>query len=408
MKTIYILNWHNTYNYGTFMMLINFISYTHTSSKDKDVNFIVDFLENSDLSRLEKELQNKDIKVDILISKKNPPIRNIGDKFKKLFFMLFQFQKEVLKYKPDTVVVLGWDDFSEYYGKIPVAIYMKILVSLNEKVPLFFVWQTIWPFTTGYNKKIAGELFSNVDITLRDTLCYNYMKTDLNIPESKMKCFSDLAFLDLPNQENSTKKDEFKLINWEYIVFVASGLYFKYTENKVLYTQELLKIISYLREKHPKKKIVFLWHVLLPEIASDNNVIDYIKTHLGNSKEYIYIQEKMLPSEARDILSGWYLTITGRMHAAISTLQTGKPAISLSYSVKYKWIISDDMKLPELVVESKWEDLWANWDVLKLTSQAIDYVDENYDSLSTRIKKSVNEAKNLSIENIQYFNSKSL
>ena len=234
------------------------------------------------------------------------------------------------------------------------------------------------------------------------------MKQELDIPGSKMKCFSDLAFLDLPNESASTKKQSLGLQDWNYIVFVASWLYFKYTENKELYVLELLKIISYLREKFPKKRIVFLGHVLLPEVASDNHIIDDIKSHLWQAEEYVYIQEKMLPSEARDILSGGYMTLTGRMHAAISTLQTGKPAISLSYSVKYKGIISDDMGLQELVVESKWEDLWENWDVVKLTSEAIDYVDENYEALSERIKTSVDEAKNLSIENIQYFISKSL
>jgi len=402
MKTIYILNWHNTYNYGTFMMLINFISYTFSQSENKDIKFIVDFLEQKDLERLNKELDNKNIEIDILISKKNPPIESIWDKFKKLFFMIFKFQKEILSYEPDTVVVLWWDDFSEYYGKLPIAIYMKIMISLNKKVPLFFIGQTIWPFTT-YNKNIATKLFSQVDITLRDTLCHTYMKQELDVPEHRMKCFSDLAFLDLPLQWKVDVKQEYNLENNEYISFIASWLYFKYTEDKSLYTQELLKIVHYITEKFPNKKIVFLGHVLLPEVASDNQIIDKLKNILWNDERYIYIQEKILASEARSILEWWYMTITGRMHAAISTLQTGKPAISLSYSVKYKWIISDDMGLPELVVESKWEEKWINWEVVKNTISAIDFVNKNYQDLEKKIKKSVDEAKDLSIENINYF-----
>ena len=402
MKTIYILNWHNTYNYGTFMMLINFISYTYNKSENKDLKFIVDFLEENDLERLKKELDNKKIDIEFLISDKNPPIRNIADKFKKLFFMIFKFQKEVLSYKPDTVVVLWWDDFSEYYGKLAIAIYMKILIKLNKKVPLFFVGQTIWPFTT-YNKKIAKDLFSEVDITLRDRLCYNYMKDELNITSKKLTCYSDLAFLKLPLQWKVDMREKYWL-NWtEYITFVASGLYFKYTTDKELYVKKLLEIISYLENKFPNKKIAFLWHVIMPEVASDNNIITEIKKILWEKEKYVYIQDKMLSSEARSILGGWYMTITGRMHAAISTLQTRKPAISLSYSVKYKWIISDDMLLPELVVESKWTELWKSWEVVEKAISAIDYLDSNYEEMIKRIEVSLKKVEDLSIENIDYF-----
>ena len=71
----------------------------------RDAYISVDFLEKNDVERLKNELNNN-IKIDFLISKKNPPIKNTADKFKKLYFMLFKFQKEILNYKPDTVVVL--------------------------------------------------------------------------------------------------------------------------------------------------------------------------------------------------------------------------------------------------------------------------------------------------------------
>lgn len=41
------------------------------------------------------------------------------------------------------------------------------------------------------------------------------------------------------------------------------------------------------------------------------------------------------------------------MHAAVSTFQMGKPAICLSYSPKYKGVISDGLNLSELVIEAK-------------------------------------------------------
>tara|TARA_B100001063_G_C16600434_1_gene470401 strand:- start:533 stop:847 length:315 start_codon:yes stop_codon:yes gene_type:complete len=80
------------------------------------------------------------------------------------------------------------------------------------------------------------------------------------------------------------------------------------------------------------------------------------------------------------------------MHAAVSTLQTGRPSIALSYSAKYAGVIGGDMGLPELVIESADKELWKDGIVNEIKLK-IDFIDENYISLTQRIKGRVLKIK---------------
>jgi len=109
----------------------------------------------------------------------------------------------------------------------------------------------------------------------------------------------------------------------------------------------------------------------------------------------------LLPVEARHILGNGLFTITGRMHAAVSTFQMGKPAISLSYSVKYKGVIGEGLGMNDLVIEAKGDDLWKSGKIADLVLEKVDYVFSNYDSLVSRIKPAVEENKKLAMAQIE-------
>ena len=106
------------------------------------------------------------------------------------------------------------------------------------------------------------------------------------------------------------------------------------------------------------------------------------------------IREQILPVEARIILGHAYFTITCRMHSAVSSFQMGKPAICLSYSSKYKGVIADGLKMNNLVIEAKNEELWKN-EIVELVNNKIEYVEENYDDLKMKIRENVNNCKNI-------------
>jgi len=115
-----------------------------------------------------------------------------------------------------------------------------------------------------------------------------------------------------------------------------------------------------------------------------------IITKMGNNR-LVAINDVLLPFQARAILGSSYFVVTQRMHGAISSLQKGVPALSLSYSVKFSEVIGNYLGFPELVVDIK----RANFkeDIRKIFS-ATDLVLQDIATLKARIEKAVSKAKN--------------
>ncbi|MCK4957124.1 MAG: polysaccharide pyruvyl transferase family protein, partial [Candidatus Cloacimonetes bacterium] len=198
----------------------------------------------------------------------------------------------------------------------------------------------------------------------------------------------DLALLELPKQNNNESiLKKYGLINDKYLCLVISGLQYQYCSSEKTYIENWEMIINKISEKYPNKKIVLLAHVFCNG-SSDSTMIEKIK----NSDNIIKIIEPLLPSEARVILGNAYFTITGRMHAAVSTFQMGKPVISLSYSAKYKGVISDGLDLPELVIEKNAE-MWDKFQVSSIVMNKVDYVEEKYSELTEKIENNVESCK---------------
>ena len=106
------------------------------------------------------------------------------------------------------------------------------------------------------------------------------------------------------------------------------------------------------------------------------------------------IKEQILPVEARIILGHAYFTLTCRMHAAVSSFQMGKPAICLSYSSKYKGVIAEGLKMNNLVIEAKNEELWQSG-IVDIVNEKVDYVEKNYDDLTKKIKENVSNCQEI-------------
>ena len=109
----------------------------------------------------------------------------------------------------------------------------------------------------------------------------------------------------------------------------------------------------------------------------------------------------MDPLQARFILGNGYLTITGRMHGAISTLQMRKPAISIAYSVKYKGVIGEGLDLNELIVEGSKKEDWKKNIIEKNVCNKLEYVLSNYDNLIEKINKKINDTEKKSMKMIK-------
>lgn len=388
---VYIKHINNTYNYGSCMMAITLID--KLNREFSNIDFYVDTMNNDNLLRLRQETGINNIYRDYIDGDKNI-FKRIINKIKRIKL------NNILK-SSDVTIIIGGDDISEYYGVDALINELNKLreESINKKVIL--LGQTIGPFTEDRGK-LACECLCNTKIYTRDDNCYKYLE-ELNF--KNIKRGRDLAFLQLPMQMKAKYiLKKYDLQENEYVTIVPSGLSKSYTENFDDYIEEQLNIISNLirNNRLNGKKLVLLPHVLIPKNVDDRLIIREIKNRVSDSykERVIFIDDEMLPSEAREILGNGLFTITGRMHAAVSTFFMRKPAISLSYSVKYSGVIGTGLDLNELVIECANEELWNKKEISIQVSNKTEYILDNYDELINKINRNVNEITKITNEQL--------
>ncbi|NFO34811.1 hypothetical protein FDB37_14610 [Clostridium botulinum] len=376
----------NTFNYGSSMMAIILMNYIN--SNIDNLEFYVDTFTEKDLERLKKETGIEKIR--------RCNIPESDDFFKKLLNKFKKISLNRMIFSVDVRIVIGGDDISEYYSikGLKKELYKLKILSKYKKVIL--IGQTMGPFT-GNRIGLARKCLNNTKIYTRDDKNFKYLQ---EIGFENILKGRDLAFLNLPMQYKAKDiLNKYNLIENKYITIVPSGLSKSYTKNSNKYVNEQINIINNIinNKKLKNLKIVLLPHVLLPEHIDDRLIIKEIMKKIDSKfkSKVIDIYDEMLPSEAREILGNGLFTITGRMHAAVSTFYMRKPAISLSYSVKYAGVIGDGLDMNELVIESANEQLWSNGEISKLVDEKVNYILENYDELIKKIDVKVSETSKI-------------
>lgn len=377
----------NTCNYGSLMMAINTLNKLNLSIDS--LEFFVDVASEKDLNRLKLETGLSNIKMykkakgDSSLSK----VKKLINKYK-----LIKNEKHIY----DLKLVLGGDDISEYYTKKAWLKLFPIMYLEAINMPTVLLGQTIGPFTS-YRKLLARFALNKTKIYVRDDNCLEYLK-GLGIKSAKNG--KDLAFLSLPMQYKAKHiLNKYSLKANDYITIVPSGLTECYTSNLNAYIKEQVNILNCVLKNKilSDKKIVLLPHVLLPKHVDDRNIIREVMKNIDEEykSRIIAIYDEMLASEAREILGNGLFTITGRMHAAVSTFFMRKPAISLSYSVKYAGVIGEGLDMNELVIEASNEGIWDKGLVSDLVSQKVDFILDNYEALIKKIDDKVNETSSI-------------
>jgi len=305
----------------------------------------------------------------------------------------------------DEVIILGGDDLSEYYT---TKIYRELLKywRWSKSVKVVLLGQSIGPFSRPKNKMVMKYLYHNIPIFVRDYWSKKYLKEAFNLDKNIIQG-ADLAFLDLPLQSDTNIEKEilkkYHLIPQKYISIVISGLQGKYyTSDKNAYYKVYKNLINNILNENKYKdfKIILLAHTFPPHGNESELINDFlIFSNLQENDRVIAVTDKILPTRARFILGNGLMTVTGRMHAAISTLQMGKPAIALSYSAKYKGVIGMNLNRNDLIIESNKPSLWNESVMTQLIWEKINYVFQNYEQISREIKQKVEEQKQLVLEN---------
>ncbi|ELC8443041.1 polysaccharide pyruvyl transferase family protein [Clostridium perfringens] len=388
----------NPLNYGTNMMVTNFMYYLDKFSNKKN-EYELDVFNDSDLDRyrnqyLEGNINKRTIDYGLIYSE-NVFQKAINKLKRNIAFDYFHNKKinELIK-NTENLIILGGDDLSEYYGLENLKREFNRLNNVKDSMNVFLVGQTIGPF---YEDRInlAKKTLNNLPIYSRDPWTTEYLKENLKVEQAIDS--RDLALIPLPYQENKEIEDKilrkYGLIKEQYLTLVPSGLYESYCKNIDSYIDNWVEIINYLRKSIPDKEIVLLPHVLRYEMYDDRNIIRKLESKFKEDKKIKFIYDEMMPLQARFILGNGIFTITGRMHGAISTLQMRKPAISISYSVKYNGVIGEGLNLKDLIVEGKNDELWETMKVSNDTFKKINYVMDNYSKIIKDIDSKVTECE---------------
>lgn len=398
---IAILHTANTHNLGTMMMVTNFIYYFQSLSKH-NITFYVDNEEIDGLERIRESVLykcNVERLTEIGLAQR-PLLPKNCDVITKLFrYVSFSlgFYRPLKRNAVDVVVFLGGDDLSEYYNLKGVFLeFLKIRSMVTHNLMVCLFGQTIGPFRS-WRTLLARNILSKTLIWARDHTTVTYLKEHLDIADARFT--TDLALLDLPRQNkfgNNVLKD-LDIGHDSYITIVPSGIWKSYCSDKHLYLSAWADIIKTILKKFSHRII------LLPHVSSDLDIQRFLveKYDFAKEERISTIKKILTPHEAREILGNGEYTITGRMHAAISTFHMGRPAISLSYSVKYKGVLST-IGRDDLVIEAVSDDIWER-SIVKAVIAKIAYVERNYHSLCDQITGEIAHGQQIAMNELENF-----
>ncbi len=362
---------------------------------DGDVEFYSDFDEYADMPEIVREL-DKDISLKVFKKEyKDSPFR-ILDRFYNLYNIVSNDQAKLF----DMMIVLGGDDLSEYYGKHVWPLFLNYY-SWSFKTKVVLLGQSIGPFKFWLNRLTFKKMARRCKIFTRDRFCYEYLEKDMGIKKN-MVLSGDLAFLDLPLQHDKIYEAEilktYGLQSGQYINIVISGLVGKYyTDDISKYFNSYKRLIDLLKSipELSDKKICFLAHTFPPH-GDEAGILEKFEEYLdGKTENLVFIKDKVLQAAARFILGNGIFTVTGRMHASVSTFQMGKPSISLSYSVKYRGVIGDNLGRNDLIIEANDPKLWENGEIANIILDKVKYILNEYTLLTSEIETKVKEQQEL-------------
>lgn len=384
---------NNPLNYGTNMMVANFMYYLNKEMQSEN-KYKLDVFNNEDLNLYKNQYPMLNIEretIDYNFYYSSNIMGKIINRIKREYLFSYYNKKNLKKLEKDNdiLVILGGDDLSEYY---PIEALKRELFKMNyikNKLDVILVGQTIGPFKEE-RKELVRNSLNNIKIYSRDPWTKEYLEDEIGL--RGIITSSDLALLPLPGQENNKIEEsilkKYDLLSKEYITIVPSGLYKSYCEDEEIYVSNFVKVIDYIKQ-NTNYEIVLLPHVLRPSFIDDRNIIKKLQEKFKIDNRIKYIYDVMSPLQARFILGNGKFTITGRMHGAINTLQMRKPAISISYSVKYDGVIGKDLGLKELIVKGDNKNLWINNDVANDTINRIELILNNYENILCKIDKAL-------------------
>lgn len=387
-------------NYGNMMMAASFISQSYALFKkqyqDKPV-YYVDVLDQEELNLVRESLP-KEIKIkgEFLFDRKR---RGVLGKMQKLVYVPYEIYYNKKNY--DACVVLGGDCISQYYSKQKLIFNMVKFHYISKRIPVYAPGQTMGPFSGIYSFLVKWGM-KNCDIYTREHTNYIYLKEKYQF--NKLHEARDLAALDIPFQNDGeivARVLEKYIGDNKYVTYVPSGVNHQYTSNLRNYIDEYIRMIINTLD-NTDFDIVMLAHVIHTENSNDKKIIDLILPKIPSkySHRIKVIDYLIKPYEARIILGHGEYTITGRMHAAISSLNMDVIPICLSYSIKYKGVIGDVYGFNEYIVQCRGDEFWDNQNVSKSVLEIETRILSNKETIVETVQSKNQTVKEMALQQI--------
>ena len=386
MKKIAILHAANTFNNGSFMLLINCVQFLQETYKDIELH--LEFNSDEDRQRLYKEINSKENIKELELDICKTSNKSFINKAINLYHKIYSHNKYFKQQGVSEIIILGGDDFSEYYKGKHIRFDLKRIRNYSKKIPTLFLSQSIGPFYS-CRKRLAKKCFTNTHILCREDISYTYCSQELGL--KNVYPSNDFAFLDLPKQKVIHEKKK-------QIAIVPGGNYRLYTKDYDSYIKTWQEIIETIlnNTKLKEHKLLLIPHVTRPE--DDRRIIKKLKQ--ANSRIEI-IDKELRPSQLRKIIGESDFIISSRMHASISSFNQGNAAIVFAHSIKYHGIIGNTIKLPKLIIP---ETAWENKSVVSCFENSLDYLIDNQEEIQNQIKTNTNNIqKNLKKQLQKFF-----
>jgi len=392
----------STLNLGSFITAVNFMYYTQKALKDT-INYIVAVSDSSDTCRrFREELGDETIMFEM-----TSPIPFSAHKMFNCLLAQIDSNR-IIKIFPekfldaDAIVALGGDIFTESYGGIDAVVELLILHTFRRRFgkKVTLLSQTIGPFT-GWREPFMLALLRGIDlITCRDLLSYSYLR---KYGLRNVALGSDLAFLPLPKEDRPNLELERNCVVLAPSYLLGNYMRYASYEDYVGFWSSLAADIIKMGYE-----VIIVPHACNHPYDDDRLIVKDIEIEIKKkfSKE-IYknvriVHDLMLPHRIRnDVFSKAKVTITGKMHASISSIVMGAVPINLAYSEKSYGVISQDLGTEELVVDVR--RIHSIAQLKKLTMNILTKILKSYDIYHKQIFKKMHTMRYRALKNILLF-----
>ena len=388
----------NTLNLGSMMMAENFMYYAWSLSGGR-LSFVVPTPKKEETERRLGMALNRKVPV---ICVQDTPQKGTWRKILKGTLSL----KEVKDLLPpvllncDVFVVLGGDSFTESYDSVRplVGLYKFFLFKAKLQKKIFLLGHTIGPFSR-WRHPAAIHLLQKLDfITCRDSISYGYLRRNgLN----NVALCADLAFLSLARENTNLKVEKTSCIIVPSRLLHRYIPYMSYNEY-VDFWCTLLEMLT----KNFGCKSVLLPHAMNSPLDDDRLAVKDIAIAMKKggkfSNQLEVVDDLLFPYETRQTyFAEAMLTVTARMHAAISTLVRGGVPINIAYSEKSLGVIGQHFSLEDLVVDVR--KFSSRRELEKKVCSVFQLLAKNYEAVARGIEAKIPFVQELSLQNIKLF-----